>query len=150
MLAESLSQTLAAQRVTDIDTDSDSDNDGAKSDSSVTDDVVSTDGAEVHHISDATPKNSPLRLRDGPTNKNSWMTDGGFNMVKQKNRIIVNSNYNVSHPGQSAPKLRAVRPGARDYKSQHSDGRGVGGSHYNNGRCDIFVSRLHPQHQLVT
>ena len=90
----------------DIDTDSDSDNDGAKSDSSVIDDVVSTDGAEVHHISDATPKNTPLRLRDGPTNKNSWMTDGGFNMVKQKNRVIVNSNYNVSHPGQSAPKLR--------------------------------------------
>ena len=82
--------------------------------------------------------------------ENSWMTDGGFNMVKQKNRVIVNSNYDVSHPGQSAPKLRAVRPDARDYKSQHGGGRGVGGSHYNNGRCDIFLSTLHPQHQLVT
>ena len=37
----------------------------------------------------------------------------------------------------------AVRPGARDYKSQHGGGRGVGGSHYNNGRWNIFVSRLH-------
>ena len=140
------SDSSSPESDSDIDTDSDSDNDGAKSDSSVIDDVVSTDGAEVHHISDATPKNSPLRLRDGPTNKNSWMTDGGFtgfNMVIQKHRVIVNSNYNVSHPGQSAPKLRAVRPGARDYKSQHSGGGGVGGSHYNNGRCDIFVSRLH-------
>ena len=124
------SDSSSPESDSDIDTDSDSDNDGAKSDSSVIDDVVSTDGAEVHHISDAIPKNSPLRLRDGPPNKNSWMTDGGFNMVKQKNRVIVNSNYDVSHPGQSAPKLRAVRPDARDYKSQHGGGRGVGRSHH--------------------
>ena len=104
------SDSSSPESDSDIDTDSDSDNDGAKSDSSVIDEVVSTDGAEVHHFSGATPKKSPLRLGDGPTNKNSWMTDGGFHMVKQKNRVIVNSNYNVSHPGQSAPKLMAVRP----------------------------------------
>ena len=33
-------------------------------------------------------------------------------MVKSKNRVVVNSNYKVSHPGQGVPKLRAVRPGA--------------------------------------
>ena len=51
----------------------------------------------------------------------------------------------MSHPGQDVPKLRAVRPARRDYNSQHGGGRGSGGgSHYNNGRCDIFVSRLQP------
>ena len=31
------------------------------------------------------------------------------------------------------------------YNSQHGGGRGSGdGSHYNNGRCEIFVSRLQP------
>ena len=78
------------------------------------------------------------------------MDDGWCAQYSQKNRVIVNFNYNVSHPCRSTPKLRAVRRGARDYKSQHSGGRGVGGSHDNNGRCDIIVSRLHPQHQLVT
>ena len=51
---------------------------------------------------------------------------------------------NASHPGQAVPKLRAVRPARCDYNSQHGCGRGSGGSHYNNGRCDIFVSRLQP------
>ena len=103
-------------------------------DPSVTD---ATDGTDV--------LNSPLRLRDGPANRNAWMTEGGFHMVKSKDRVVVNSNYNVSHPGQDVPKLRAVRPARRDYNSQHGGGRGSGGgSHYNNGRCDIFVSRLQP------
>ena len=96
-----------------------------------------TDGTDV--------LNSPLRLRDGPANRNAWMTEGGFHMVKSKDRVVVNSNYNVSHPGQDVPKLRAVRPARRDYNSQHGGGRGSGGgSHYNNGRCDSFVSRLQP------
>ena len=90
-------------------------------------------------------KRITLRLRDGPANRNAWMTEGGFHMVKSKDRVVVNSNYNVSHPGQDVPKLRAVRPARRDYNSQHGGGRGSGGgSHYNNGRCDIFVSRLQP------
>ena len=49
------SDSSSPESDSDIDTDSDSDNDGAKFDSSVIDDVVSTDGAEVHHISDGTP-----------------------------------------------------------------------------------------------
>ena len=103
-------------------------------DPSVTD---ATDGTDVLSI--------PLRLRDGLANRNAWMTEGGFHMVKSKDRVVVNSNYNVSHPGQDVPKLRAVRPARRDYNSQHGGGRGSGGgSHYNNGRCDIFVSRLQP------
>ena len=137
----------SARRIIESESSSsDSDSgDETISDSSSIDDVPNSDGPADLSVTDATDGtdvlNSPLRLRDGPANRNAWMTEGGFHMVKSKDRVVVNSNYN----GQDVPKLRAVRPARRDYNSQHGGGRGSGGgSHYNNGRCDIFVSRLQP------
>ena len=141
----------SARRIIESESSSsDSDSgDETISDSSSIDDVPNSNSPADLSVTDATDGtdvlNSPLRLRDGLANRNALMTEGGFHMVKSKDHVVVNSNYNVSHPGQDVPKLRAVRPARRDYNSQHGGGRGSGGgSHYNNGRCDIFVSRLQP------
>ena len=95
-------------------------------------------------------------MRDGPANVNAWMKEGGFHMVPQsKDRVIMNSNYNVSHPGRSVPKLRAARPGLPDYNSQRGAIRsgGRGGGHYNNGLFEQtasfnFSSRRHHQFEV--
>ena len=92
----------SARRIIESESSSsDSDSgDETISDSSSINDVPNSDGPADLSVTDATDGtdvlNSPLRLRDGPANRNAWMTEGGFHLVKSKDRVVVNSNYNVS------------------------------------------------------
>ena len=97
----------SARRIIESESSSsDSDSgDGTISDSSSIDVVPNSDGPADPSVTDAIDGtnvlNSPLRRRDGPVNRNAWMTEGGFHMVKSKDRVVVNSNYNVGYSGQA-------------------------------------------------